>query len=242
MQAFTHSISRNPAPPPRASMLARYAVAVGLACWGCAMAGDWLPMRLNLYDDPAVIAIAAECGIADRDTVVGKLHRLWSWANQHTSDGYAARVTKTNIDALVGVTGFAQALENVVPNPWLAHDEGGIWFPNFGRWNGKPAKLRLQSAFRMQKKRYADRYADSVTKAQPEKEKEKEITIPPNPPFANAKRGNSDSAGRPRTKREARAAQKAAEEARQMAEWEASMERNREADRLLAEQKARAKP
>lgn len=134
------------------------------------MAGDWLPMRLNLYHDPAVISIATECGIEDRDAVVGKLHRLWAWANEHTADGYAARVTKTNIDSLVGVTGFAQAMENVRPEPWLAHDSGGIWFPNFARWNGKSAKSRLQAAFRMKKMRYAG----SVTKAQPESESEKE--------------------------------------------------------------------
>ena len=45
------------------------------------MASGWIPMRHTLRDDPAVIAIAAELGITEYE-VVGRLHSLWSWADQ----------------------------------------------------------------------------------------------------------------------------------------------------------------
>lgn len=55
------------------------------------MAGDWLKVRLDLRNDPAVIGMAEKLGI-DQDTVVGKLIRLWSWFDLQSRDGHA-RVT-----------------------------------------------------------------------------------------------------------------------------------------------------
>jgi len=57
------------------------------------MAGDWIKMRMDLPDDPAVIGITERTGL-DGDTVVGKLFRVWSWANRQTIDGNASGVTE----------------------------------------------------------------------------------------------------------------------------------------------------
>ena len=61
------------------------------------MAGDWIPLRADVHEDPAVIAIAAALGMEEY-AVVGRLHKLWSWANRQLADGNAACVTDSWID------------------------------------------------------------------------------------------------------------------------------------------------
>lgn len=39
------------------------------------MAGDWIPMRLDLYEDPAVTFMAERLGERE-EVVVGYLHRV----------------------------------------------------------------------------------------------------------------------------------------------------------------------
>jgi len=142
------------------------------------MAGDWIKMRCDLPVDPAVIAVAAELGLSE-DEVVGKLLRLWSWANRQTTDGNAPSVTEMFIDRYIGVTGFANSLANV---GWLMVHSGGITFPNFDRHMSQSAKRRALTAKRVAQKRNAP----NVTSALPEKrreEKSKKKKDPPLPPF-----------------------------------------------------------
>src|SRR3972149_6486467 len=129
------------------------------------MAGDWIKMRVDLAEDPAVIAIAAATGLAE-DHVVGKLHRLWSWADQQTTDGDAASVTDKWIDRHVSCTGFAQAMQAA---SWLIVSVGGIRFPKFDKHSGKTGKRRALTARRMELKRDAG----SVTKNAHERQLEK---------------------------------------------------------------------
>jgi hypothetical protein len=136
-------------------------------------------MRLDLAGDPDVISIAAACELSE-DYVVGLLHKLWSWANKHTTDGNAPGVTLLWIDRYVGVTGFATAL---VTCAWLeetAAPSWGVRFPNFSRHNGQSAKRRALAANRAQ----VHRNGRSVTKALPEKRREEkrrkgETPLPP---------------------------------------------------------------
>ena len=104
------------------------------------MAGEWIPMRLDLADDPAVIGIAEAVGIAP-DAVVGKLHRLWSWANRHLEKGEAG-LKPGWCDNYVSCDGFAAAM---VSFGWLKLDaKGSVIFPMFERWNSEGAKNRLR--------------------------------------------------------------------------------------------------
>jgi hypothetical protein len=105
------------------------------------MAGDWIKMRSGLADDPAVIAMAAGLEL-DEDTIVGKLHRLWSWADQHTTDGSVGGITTGWLDRFVGCPGFAAAMQRV---GWLEVPPGGILFPDFDRHNGESAKRRAEN-------------------------------------------------------------------------------------------------
>jgi hypothetical protein len=106
------------------------------------MAGDWIPIRCNLIDDPAVLAIAAETGL-DEFAVVGRLVRLWAWANQHLSDGQVANLAEAWIDRYVCAPGFARAMLGA---GWLQSDAGRISFPRFDRWNSAGAKRRLEKS------------------------------------------------------------------------------------------------
>lgn len=113
------------------------------------MAGDWIKMRVDLPDDPAVVSIALALEI-DEDSVVGKLHRLWSWADKHTTDGRTNGVNLKWVDRFVGKTGFAQAM---IATGWLCFDSGELSFPGFERHNGESAKRRADNTLRVRASR-----------------------------------------------------------------------------------------
>ena len=148
------------------------------------MAGDWIKMRTDLSTDPAVIGTAARLNV-DEDTIVGKLHRLWSWANHQTTDGNAVGVTSDWINRYLDCEGLAEALCEV---GWMVVSDDSIQLPEFERHNGESAKKRAQTAKRVQKHRDEASYkrnAPSVTDALLEKrreEKEKSVKFPPTPP------------------------------------------------------------
>lgn len=127
------------------------------------MAGDWIPMRIDLTKDPAVIRIAEATGL-DAFGVIGRLHHLWSWANAHLVDGNAPGVTDRWVDRELERDGFARAMADV---GWLLLKTGGISFPNFDRWNSRGAKARLASNRRVAKHRSGAGNARSVTSALP---------------------------------------------------------------------------
>lgn len=106
-------------------------------------------MRHDLRDDPGTIGIAGATGL-DRDTVVGKLHRFWSWADRQTLDGNAAGVTGDWVDTIVEHPGFAAALITV---GWLEETDAGISLPHFDRWISETAKQRALTAKRVAKHR-----------------------------------------------------------------------------------------
>jgi len=108
------------------------------------MAGDWIPMRVDLLDDPAVIVIAAAVGL-DEYGVAGRLLKLWSWANRHLKDGRVSVPDKW-VDDYTGTTGFAAAM---LLAGWLrTRSGGGLEFTSFDRWNSNGAKIRLGETLR----------------------------------------------------------------------------------------------
>jgi hypothetical protein len=118
------------------------------------MAGDWIKLEHVTPDKPEVIAMAAALDI-DHDAVVGKLIRLWIWADQQSRDGNVHSVTQKYIDRVSGVINFADAMLKV---GWLRVENGALQFVNFDRHNGKTAKSRALTAARAKKKRHATRH------------------------------------------------------------------------------------
>lgn len=158
---------------------------------------DWIKMRVNLDGDPRVVQVACRLNLPELH-VVGLLWKLWSWADQHTTDGNAKGVTDQFLDRIAAVTGFAAALRDV---GWLA-GEDGIQIPNFSDHNGESAKSRAETALRvarfraknagvtdeaLQVKRECN--AGSVTDQLPEKrreEKKKEAVASARPELGQA--------------------------------------------------------
>lgn len=141
------------------------------------MAGDWIKMRHNLETDPDVLRIAESVSV-DRFSVVGRLHMIWSWADQHSIDGCAISATTSFLDELVCCAGFCKALRSV---GWLDGRDWELSFPNFSRHNGESAKKRAQAKKTMARKRSA--IATNVAhNAQPEKRREEKSNTHTHPP------------------------------------------------------------
>lgn len=137
------------------------------------MAGDWIKLQKDTPDKPEVLAIASRLGI-DPDAVTGKLIRIWSWFDTHTTNGNATSVTYAFLDRITGVTGFAEQVELV---GWLKQSGHELILPNFDFHNGETAKKRAMGKNRAEKHRNnAESNADSVTKTSPEKRREEKNT------------------------------------------------------------------
>ncbi|WP_323660604.1 DnaT-like ssDNA-binding domain-containing protein [Pectobacterium versatile] len=149
------------------------------------MAYEWIKVEVITPDKPEIYQLAEILSI-DPDSVLGKLIRLWSWADQQTIDGNAngnaTSVTKNAIDRITFFPGFADALLQV---GWLKTEGNTLMFPNFERHNGKSSKKRTLSNRRVTEHRKkpsngnANGNATSVTsefqKALPEEELEEEV-------------------------------------------------------------------
>ena len=119
------------------------------------MAENWIAIDHTTPTKPEVLTIALTMDPPlSADDVVGKLVRLWIWADQNTYSGdetcNGVSVTETLIDHVVGVSGFASSLQNV---GWLVISDAGCSFPKFGDHNGRTAKTRKQTKRRVQNHR-----------------------------------------------------------------------------------------
>lgn len=109
------------------------------------MAGDWIKMRSNLWDDPRVARL---CDLTDTSeaVIVGGLYWLWATADQHSEDGCMPGLSARSIDRKTGITGFASALIQI---GWLSDDPQGVALCRFEEHNGASAKKRAVTAKRV---------------------------------------------------------------------------------------------
>lgn len=151
------------------------------------MAGDWIKLEHTTPDKPEVIRMASELKL-DQDAIVGKLARVWIWADQNSIDGNAITVTEAFLNRLTDCKGFARAMRNV---GWLTGEEGALTFPTFDRHNGETAKSRAATNRRVAKHR--TRNGASVT----------DVTEPAlQKPLPEKRREESTSTTTPTTPRE----------------------------------------
>ena len=114
------------------------------------MAGDWLKMRTRLAEERSVMLICDLTGL-DTFSVVGRLHAIWSWAGEHTTNGEVKDVTLKTIDRVTNFSGFAEAMRSA---KWLEiADDGTIRFPEWKKYNSKAAKRRALDAARQARRR-----------------------------------------------------------------------------------------
>ena len=114
------------------------------------MAG-WIKLRHDLLDAPEIRGVTRATGL-DCDQVLGKLARLWSWADRHGVDGLIKSAVLEDVDEQVGHVGFGTALVSV---GWLASNEVGVVIPNWERHFSDSAKARALGANRAERHRNA---------------------------------------------------------------------------------------
>lgn len=109
------------------------------------MAGDWIKMRGNLWDDPRIAKI---CDLTDQSeaAVVGGLYWLWAAADQHSEDGVMPGLSISSINRKTGIKGLGEAL---VAIGWVADHPEGVRIVRFEEHNGASAKSRAQTAKRV---------------------------------------------------------------------------------------------
>jgi hypothetical protein len=109
------------------------------------MAGDWIKMRGNLWDDPRIGRLVDMTDTSEA-AVIGGLYWLWAAADQHTEDGLMPGLSLRQIDRKTGIKGLGQALVDI---GWIADHADAISIIKFEEHNGTSAKKRCQTAKRV---------------------------------------------------------------------------------------------
>ncbi len=108
------------------------------------MAGikNYIQMRKTLLRDPRVTRMSQALSVTVTH-VFGGLYVLWSLADEWAeADDRLPHFTREDIDAEVGIEGFAAAL----PKEWLDERDGELYTPRYQEENGSTAKTRASSA------------------------------------------------------------------------------------------------
>lgn len=109
------------------------------------MAGDWIPVRARLRDEPEVQNLVEITGRSLHE-VMGLLVDLWGWAQEISEDG---KICAHSVRMLCAVVGGDEIFWNaVVAQHWLDLSEG-VRIPNWNRWLDRGAKRRLKNRQRM---------------------------------------------------------------------------------------------
>ena len=139
------------------------------------MAGEWIKVEITTPDKPELMKAARILGV-DRDLEFGKLVRLWGWFDKNSVDGHVDGVVSTDVDQLVDMEGFCEALKSV---GWLEYDDDAeiVSLPNFDVHNGETAKQRASRNKRQAKWRgnvdaNVDKGASTKTSTREEKRSE----------------------------------------------------------------------
>lgn len=142
------------------------------------MAGEWIKVRTNLWNDPRVSRLCDQTNQPEA-MVVGGLYWLWATADEHTETGIMVGLSISGIDRKTGIPGFGIALVAV---GWIADHPEGIRLERFDEHNGASAKQRAQTAKRVANSRNSLNVtpkseignARTVTGALPREEKRRE--------------------------------------------------------------------
>ena len=113
------------------------------------MRRPWIKVEVSTPDKPEICAIASRLRL-DEDAVVGKLIRLWAWAELNHVNPNDLSVTKEFLDKLVSKKGVSEAM---ILSGWLGTDGERLFFPKFGKHNGEDSKVRGLTAKRVEKHR-----------------------------------------------------------------------------------------
>jgi hypothetical protein len=124
------------------------------------MAGEWIPVRVDLFGCPQVVQILSrvcpDCvrnkseRVRKTSEVVGALIRMWSLFDRHTDDGELHGYTTFILDDEVGIDGFSDAVASV---GWLLIESNSLKMPEFSKYLSTSAKTRMKDAQRKREQR-----------------------------------------------------------------------------------------
>lgn len=144
------------------------------------MRRPWIKIEVCTPDKPEVCSLATQLKMDD-DAVMGKLVRLWSWAELNRIQPNDIGVTKEFIDKLVGRKGFAVALAQT---GWLIETDGKLSFRNFKRHNSPVAQNKALTAKRVARHRLRKEAAQEKITPVPLDDINAETPIAEAPPVA----------------------------------------------------------
>lgn len=139
------------------------------------MAGDWIPVTIDLVRRREVAVVAEQTGLS-RHEVVGMLVEFWGWASGETEDGVLCHVSVATLSrTLSHKESYYRALCAV---GWIREEGTSLVIVNWDRWLSNSAKARLGNTLRQ--KMYRGKKEKTVapfvaTKARPEKRREENI-------------------------------------------------------------------
>ena len=117
------------------------------------MALNWIKMREDLHEDPAVLWMSQELNVRP-ETVVGFCHRFWGLVSRQSGDGCLVGPTLMSLGCVLGLPGFPELLLRA---GWLEHDDTGekpvTKIPHFERHLSEGAKARALAAEKKRKQR-----------------------------------------------------------------------------------------
>nr|DAF10812.1 MAG TPA: Primosomal protein 1 [Caudoviricetes sp.] len=187
------------------------------------MAGEWIKMRTSLMTSPKVNGIARHLEMSreacrtlstgyngtlsdivtrnvTRCITVASLLVIWGAANEHTKDGVFRNADLSDIDDMVGLPGFGEAMEAV---GWAIYDEDAdcVILPNFIEYNTvgedrKSSSAERQRRYRERKKAQQSDVTRYVT-SNGREEKRREEKINKNTLYAEEKNSSVDNFSQP---------------------------------------------
>ena len=138
-----------------------------------------MQMECDLPEKSEVFQMSKAIGVS-RYEIVGRLLVFWSWCDKHSVDGRVDAVDVNDVDDVVRLPGFAQALIGV---KWLEVVDAGIVIPKHERHFGKSAKSRILKSERQARwrKNRRDGDVDATPSTQATTREEKSINTPISP-------------------------------------------------------------
>ena len=114
------------------------------------MAVNWLKVETTTPDKKEMLRLGHLCKLSKADTFLAWF-QLWAYFDREANDGFVPGMTRSAVDKIAEVPGFAVALEDKDVD-WIYVDSTGLTVAEWDIHNGKKAKKRALDAKR--KKNY----------------------------------------------------------------------------------------
>ena len=105
---------------------------------------SWIKVDTTLVNKPKVVQISRILK-KKREETLGFLIKFWCLVDGLTEDGFLPGYDRVAVDDLVGLKGFAKALQVV---DWLDFNDDGCVVARYDKHNGNSAKKRAEGALR----------------------------------------------------------------------------------------------